>query len=357
MTTVIAFIIFLGILIFVHELGHFLMARRMDIRVEEFALGFGPKLWSHKKGETLYSLRIVPLGGFCSMTGEMPVDREDLDPEERETYEKARDNGRCFFQKPPLQRLAVLVAGPLMNVALAILAFVLIFGIYGIPVEQDQAAVIGEMMPGEPAARSELRGGDEVIAIEGQEVEDWQNMTGIIRENPDRELTFTVLRDGEVVEMTITPQLDEETGYGMIGALPRVVRERVSPPTAVYRGTIQAFEVVGLTVQGFVHIISEASTEELGGPVMIASIVGQAARTGLENVLHWLGIISINLAIINLVPFPALDGGRVVFVLIELISGRPVSQEKEGWVHMIGFVLLLALMVFIIYQDIITTFF
>ncbi|SDL61066.1 RIP metalloprotease RseP [Halarsenatibacter silvermanii] len=357
LTTVIAFIIFLGILIFVHELGHFLMARRMDIRVEEFALGFGPKLLSRKKGETRYSIRIIPLGGFCSMTGEMPVDKEDLDQEEREIYEEARENERCFFQKSPLKRLAVLVAGPLMNVALAILAFVLIFGIYGVPVEHAHDAVVGEMFPGEPAARSGIRGGDEILAIEGEEVSSWQEMTNMIRENPGEELNITLQRDEEIKEIQVTPELDEETGYGMIGVLPRVVRERVGPITAVHRGVAQTGQVVVLTVRGFIHIISQASTDELGGPVMIASIVGQAARTGPENVLNWLGIISINLAIINLIPFPALDGGRVIFVLAELISGKKIPQEKEGWVHMVGFVLLILLMIFIIYQDIITTFF
>ncbi len=356
LTTIVAFIIFLGILIFVHELGHFLMARKMDIRVEEFALGFGPKLFSRKKGETVYSIRGIPLGGFCSMTGEMPVDKEDLDPEEMEIYEKAKKNGRCFFQKSPLKRLAVLVAGPLMNVALAVLAFILIFGIYGIPVEQAQEAVIGELVPGEPAARAGLQGGDEVVAIDGREVENWQEMTEIIRNNPGQELNLTVLRDGSVEEIQVTPQIDEETEQGMIGIFGKVERERVGPLTAVYRGVIQTGQVVALTFQGFAQIISQASTEDLGGPVMIASIVGQAARTGLENVLNWLAIISVNLAIINLIPFPALDGGRVVFVLIELVSGRAISQEKEGWVHMIGFILLIMLMVFVIYQDVMTFF-
>ena len=356
LTTIVAFIIFLGILIFVHELGHFLMARKMDIRVEEFALGFGPKLFSRKKGETLYSLRGIPLGGFCSMTGEMPVDKEELDPEELETYEQAKANGRCFFQKSPLKRLAVLVAGPLMNVALAVLAFILIFGIYGIPVEQAQEAVIGELVPGEPAAQAGLQGGDEIIAIDGREVNDWQEMTQIIRENPEEELNLTILRDGSVQEIQVTPALDEDSGHGMLGIFGKVVRERVGPLTAIYRGVIQTGQVVGLTFQGFAQIISRGSTEDLGGPVMIASIVGQAARTGMENVLNWLAIISVNLAIINLIPFPALDGGRVIFVLVELVSGKAIPQEKEGWVHMIGFILLIMLMVFIIYQDVMTFF-
>ncbi len=355
-TTIIAFIIFLGILIFVHELGHFLMARKMDIRVEEFALGFGPKIISRQKGETVYSIRGIPLGGFCSMTGEMPVDKEDLDPEEVEIYEQAKAKGRCFFQKSPLKRLAVLVAGPLMNVALAVLAFILIFGIYGIPVDQAQDAVIGELIPGEPAARAGLQTGDEILAVDGQEVNNWQGMTEIIRENPDQELNLTVLRDGDIQEIQVTPALDEETGAGMIGIFGRVVRERVGPLEAVYRGVIQTGQVVGLTFQGFAQIISQGSTEDLGGPVMIASIVGQAARTGMENVLNWLAIISVNLAIINLIPFPALDGGRVIFVLAELVSGKSISQEKEGWVHMIGFVLLIMLMIFVIYQDVMTFF-
>ncbi len=351
--TIISLIIFLGILIFVHELGHFLAARRMDIRVEEFALGFGPKLWSRQGEETLYSLRVFPLGGFCSMTGEMPVDEEELDSEEMEIYEEAKSNQRCFFQKSPLKRLAVLAAGPLMNVILAIVAFVLIFGIYGVPVEGEREPVIGEMMPGQPAARAGIEPGDEIVAVQNEEIDNWQEIARFLQEKPGEELTFTVMREDEAKDFQVTPREDVGTIEEALGALPPQIRQRVNPFQAVYYGFVQTASVFAITVQGFVQIITEASTEDLGGPVMIASIVGQATRTGLENVLNWLAIISVNLAIINLVPFPALDGGRIVFVLIELLTGKAVPREKEGWVHMIGFFLLILLMVFIVYQDII----
>jgi len=357
LTTIVAFIIFLGILIFVHELGHFITARRNDVRVEEFALGFGPKLISRKKGETVFSIRAIPLGGFCNMVGEMPYDDEELDQDELKKIRKTEEEGRAFYQKTPWQRLKILFMGSGMNFLLAVVAFVLMFGIYGIPTAVQDQAILGEMWPNQPAAQSGLLPGDEVVAIDDREIETWDDMTAIIRENPGEALTFTVLRNDTTRDIEVTPEMDDDMGYAVIGVMPGVVRERVNPIRAVIRGVTYTFEAIAITVVGFAQLIAQRTTEGLGGPVMIASFVGQAARSGMEHMLNLLAIISINLAIINLLPIPALDGGRIVFVLIEIIRGKPIPQEKEGLVHLIGFILLMLLMVFIIYQDIIVSFF
>lgn len=357
LTTIVVFIIFLGVLIFVHELGHFIMAKKSDIRVEEFALGFGPKLLSRKKGETVFSIRLIPLGGFCNMVGEMPVDKDELSEEEVRLYEETVEQGRAFHQKSPGKRLLVLSMGAIMNFFLALLSFILIFGIYGLPVDYSREAVIGQTYPNHPAAEAELMGGDRILAIEGQDVESWEEMVSFIHENPGESLEFTIQRNSSEMIFNVTPRYDESAGYGIIGIEPELIRERVGPISAVQGAVVQTGYVMRMTFNGFVQIFAQRSTEDLGGPVMIASIVGEAARTGFDDVLNWLAIISINLGILNLLPFPALDGGRIVFVFIEMIMGKPVPQEKEGFIHMIGFFLLILLMIFVVYQDIITSFF
>ncbi len=355
--TIFAFIIFLGILIFVHELGHFIMARRNDVRVEEFALGFGPKLISRQKGETLFSIRAIPLGGFCNMVGEMPYEDEELEEDELEKIRKTEQEGRAFYQKSPWQRLKILFMGSGMNFLLAALCFIILFAAFGVPTQVDDQAILGEMFPNEPAAEAGLQPGDRVIEINGEEIESFTDMTNIVRESPGETLNFTVLRNDSTEEFQVTPEMNEELGYAMIGVNQRVERERINPILAVGRGVIYTFEVVVITIAGFAELIAQRTTEGLGGPVMIASFVGQATRSGLEYVLNLLAIISVNLAIINLLPIPALDGGRIIFVLIELVRGKPISQEKEGMIHLVGFVLLMLFMIFIIYQDIIVSFF
>ncbi len=358
LTTILVFIIFLGVLIFVHELGHFILAKKSGIRVEEFALGFGPKLISHKKGETLFSIRAIPLGGFCNMVGMISVDdsdKEDYSEEEINLYEETVDQGRTFHQKSPLKRILVLSMGAIMNFILAFVAFVLIFGIYGLPVDYSSEPVIGQAYPNHPAAEAELRAGDRVIAIENQRVESWEELVAYIHESPDQMLEFNVQRNGSEMIINVTPRYDEAAGHGIIGIEPDIIRERGGPITTAQSAFIQTGDVMLVTLNGFLQIFAQRSTEGLGGPVMIASIVGEAARTGFDDLLTWLAIISVNLGILNLLPFPALDGGRIVFILIELIIGKPLSQKKESFVHTIGFSLLILLMIFIVYQDILTS--
>ena len=356
LTTILVFIIFLGVLIFVHELGHFILAKKSGIRVEEFALGFGPKLISHKKGETLFSIRAIPLGGFCNMVGMISVDdkdKEDFSEEEINLYEETVDQGRTFHQKSPLKRILVLSMGAIMNFILALVVFLLIFGIYGLPVDYSSEPVIGQAYPNHPATEAELKAGDRIIAIEGQGVKSWEELVAYIHESPGQMLEFNVQRNGSEMIINVTPRYDEAAGHGIIGIEPDIIRERVGPITTAQSAFIQTGHVMRMTLNGFFQIFAQRSTEGLGGPVMIASIVGEAARTGFDDLLTWLAIISINLGILNLLPFPALDGGRIVFILIELIIGKPLSQKKESFIHTIGFSLLIILMIFIVYQDII----
>ncbi len=345
--TIISFIIVLGILIFIHELGHYITAKWAGVRVEEFALGFGPILLSHKKGETVYSLRGIPLGGFCKLTGEFPPD-EDMSPEEKRIYQEAREKGQCFDQKPAWKRLAVLFNGPLMNFLLAVLIFMLIFGIYG---QIVHSTVLGEIIAGRPAAEAGFQVGDRITAINGQEITSWEQLANIIHGSAGRELKIELLREGQLHEVKVIPQYDESSDGGIIGIGPELVREEVGVFQAIRLGAIQGWYILKLTIIGFYQMLTGQISADIGGPVMIANLVGQALEIGLHSLLNLMAIISINLGIINLVPFPALDGGRIIFILVELARGKPVDPKKEGLAHVIGFVVLMVLMAFLVYKD------
>ncbi|RCW55706.1 RIP metalloprotease RseP [Halanaerobium sp. ST460_2HS_T2] len=354
--TIVSFIIVLGVLVFIHEFGHYITAKKSDIMVSEFALGFGPKLISKKVGETLYSIRAIPLGGFCNMVGEFPAD-DSMPEEERKIYDQAKEKGRLFTQKSSLKRLAVILMGPIMNFLLAVVIFILAFAIFGVPTSTTKDAVLGEVIPEQPAAEAGLRANDKILAINGQQINSWEEMSALIRENADQEITVRYQRKGEVNTINITPVQSEDNERGVIGVYPQLIRENVSFISSISLGLQQSYQVFVMTISGFVQMFRESSTEDIGGPIMIASIIGQAARVGILNVLNWTAIISINLGIINLLPFPALDGGRILFILIEMVRGKAVDPRKESFVHMIGFAILMLLMLFIIYNDLMRTFF
>jgi len=354
--TIVSFIIVLGVLVFIHEFGHYITAKKSDIMVSEFALGFGPKIISKKVGETLYSIRSIPLGGFCNMVGEFPAD-DSMSEEEKEIYDQAKDNGRLFTQKSAFKRLAVILMGPIMNFLLAAVIFILAFAVFGVPTSTTEEAILGEVIPQQPAAEAGLRANDQILAINGQEIESWDEMSQLIRNNADQQISIRYQREGEIYTVNLTPVLNDDGERGVIGIYPQLVRENVSIGRSISLGLSQTYQVVKMTILGFVQMFRESSAEDIGGPIMIASIIGQAARVGILNVLNWTAIISINLGIINLLPFPALDGGRILFIIIEMIRGKAVDPRKESFVHMIGFAILMLLMLFIIYNDLMRTFF
>ncbi len=356
LVTIISFIIVLGILIFIHEFGHFITAKKAGIKVEEFALGMGPRLISHKKGETVYSIRAIPVGGFCNMTGEFPPDA-DMSEEELKSYEQAKIEGRAFHQQSIAKKFAVIFMGPFMNFLLAVIIFIFVFSVFGIPVDTSSTTIIGDIVPQQPASEAGLKPGDRIISINNNKVAEWKEMSYYIHDAANEEISIKFLRDESEYEIKLIPEYDESAEGGIIGIFPELIKEKIGFFNSVKMGVLQTGRVIWLTLNGFAQMIHERSTEGIGGPIAIASIVGQAARIGIENLLNWMAIISINLGIINLLPIPALDGGRLVFIFIEFLRGKPVPAEKEGFVHFIGFVLLILLMVFFTYKDIIRTLF
>lgn len=352
LTTIVSFLFVLGAIILLHEFGHYITAKLVDIRVEEFALGFGPKLISTKKGETVYSLRVLPLGGFCNMTGEFLPD-DEMDEEKLKIYKEAHSQGRCFHQKAVWKRFLVVVMGPLMNFFLALLVFLFVFTTYGIPVDSSNTTTIGEVTPELPAAEAGLKPGDKITAINGQSVATWEEMSEIISTAEGEELVIDYIREQKRDTVRMEPEFNEELDYWIIGIHAPLVRERAGVFKTISRAVQDTGRLIYFTVYGLINMISERSAEDVGGPVKIASIVGDAARLGFSNLLTWLAILSINIGLINLLPIPAFDGGRLVFIAAEKIRGKPISPEKEGLVHFIGFIFLIIIFLLIIYRDIV----
>jgi len=347
MQTIIASIIIFGLIIFVHEFGHYLVAKLTGIRVEEFSLGMGPKVIGKKWGETLYSIRALPLGGFCKMTGETgsdeyrPVETHDL---------------RRFDQKPIWVRMSVIFAGPLMNFLLAIVLFTMIFAILGMP--QDLTTKIGSVVTNEAADSAGLKPGDRIVQINDEPVDTWRDLVAIIHTNAGNRLKLTVEREGNTFEVQVVPRLDPENNVGIIGITPdEIIWENIGIIPAIKIGLERTYEITRLTIVGLLEIITgKTSAEGIAGPVGILQLIGESARFGLIYLVNLTALISINLGLLNLLPIPALDGSRLFFLGVEALRGRPVNPAKENFVHLVGFVLLMILMVIITYRDILRIF-
>lgn len=354
--TIITFIIVLGVLIFVHEFGHYIVAKWVGVRVEEFALGFGPKILGFRKGETDYSLRIFPLGGFCKMTGEFPHAEEELEGEELALYKEAVDNGRALYQKSVLQRFGVMFCGPLMNFVLALLLFAIIFTAVGVPFAGSNAPIIGGIVPNEPADKAKIKVNDRIVSVEGQTVQKWDDISRAINAVKTDRVSLVVERAGERKMVSVEPKYDKQAKKRVIGIYPGVIYKKVPFGTALVDAAKETWFTIVAIGDSFAKMITRQAPADVAGPVMIAKLVGDAAEVGWVYLLRLTALISINLGILNLVPFPALDGGRILFLGIELVRGKAVDPAKEGFVHFIGFVILMALIVLVLYKDIVSIF-
>jgi len=351
LTTIISFIVVLSILVFFHELGHFMIAKWSDVRVEEFAIGMGPKLLGTEYGETVYSLRALPLGGYCKLTGEMPLD-DEVDEEEKEIYLEAKRNNNCFFQKSVWKRIAVVIMGPIMNFLLAALLFATIFGVYGQPVKPMDQATIGRVFPQQPAYKAGIKEGDQVLAIDGQRVNSWEDLATEINKKPQEEIKLKIKRNNKTMNIKLTPRLDEKSGRGLIGIAPVVQRQKASLLKSIWLGIQQTGLYIYAIAIGLWQMISGQISAQVSGPVEIAKMVGRASNTGMLRLLELAALISVNLGFMNLLPIPALDGGRLVFLGLEIVRGKPIDPEKEGTAHMVGFALLILLLFVVTVKDI-----
>ncbi|MDD2402068.1 MAG: RIP metalloprotease RseP [Clostridia bacterium] len=340
MQTAIVSIIVFSVLILVHEFGHYAVAKLAGVRVEEFSLGMGTKIVGKKYGETLYSIRALPLGGYCKMTGENVEGNEEQNDPKR------------FDKKPLWARVAIVITGPLMNFFLAVVIFIIIFTTLGVP--NDFQNIIGKVMDGKPAQLVGIQEDDRIVSVNNKPVEGWNELVDLIRNSSGNELHLEIERGNEILIKDVVPQYDKNNKVALLGISPKELKyEQVGFFTGVIEGFTYTFKLtVNMVEQVGLLIARKIPSEGVTGPVGIIKIIGEQASFGIINLANLTAIISINLGLINLFPIPALDGGRLFFFVIEGIRGKKVNPEKEGMVHFIGFVLLMALMIFITWKDI-----
>lgn len=371
----------LGVLIFVHELGHFLFAKLFNVKVEKFSLGFGPKLVSKRFGETEYLLSAFPLGGYVKMFGESgfieggethhqaetkTVDNGS-DEESGELMEAPRElteeeKARSFFHKPPLARIAIVMAGPIFNLLFAWLVFILLC-MLGIPTVTTK---IGEVLQDKPAARAGVQKDDVITAINGKSVSHWEEIAGMISAGKGLPISLTVKRGDQNVQFDITPEPrasknlfgEKVNGFAIgVASAGEIITEQFGPVQAAVKGTAQTGKVIELTIMSLVKMAQRVvPLDSVGGPIMIVKMAGEQASAGSSSFLAFMALLSINLGVLNLLPVPVLDGGHLFFYFWELVFRRPVNQKVREYAQQIGMMLLLGLMLLAFYNDIIRYF-
>ena len=323
------------IIIILHEFGHFITAKLLGVRVNEFSVGFGPKLFSKKGKETTYSVRAIPFGGFCAMEGE---DEESNDP-------------RAFGNKNPWRRFIIVAAGATFNLILGFVIAVLMT----IPQERYATTTIGKFEDGAVSCNYGLQVNDEIVAANGRKIYCFSDLSYMLASAKDGKLDFTVLRDGKKVELkNVTFNLEPlDDGNNYISLDFRVYgEEKTFTNTLKYaaKTTVSYGRIVYMSLYDM--ITGKFKINQMSGPVGITAAVSQATRQSVWNILYYACIITVNLGIMNLLPLPALDGGRLLFILIEMIRRKPISAKYEGLVHTIGFVILFGLIILITFNDI-----
>jgi len=353
------FLLVLTVLVFVHELGHYLIARYNGVKIEVFSIGFGPELfgWWDRSG-TRWKFSTIPLGGYVKMFGDsdassgLPVaNLGRLSPEEREV---------SFHCKRLGQRAAIVAGGPFANFVFAIVALALLFMTYGQPFTP---AEVGQVLPDSAAAAGGIKAGDTIVSIDGSAVERFEDVQQVVRFNPNVPMTMIVKRDGESVTLKVTPTLVEEKDrlgkhqigqLGIRGSGAKYIQR--DPISAVGRAVGETWNLCATTLQAMWQmIIGTRGSEELGGPLRIAQLSGEVAQGGLVPLLWFMAVLSVNLGLINLFPVPVLDGGHLLFYAAEAIRGRPLGQRAQEYGFRVGLALVLTLMVFATWNDLVHT--
>jgi regulator of sigma E protease len=347
---VIPFIIVLGVLIFFHELGHFLVAKHFGVKVLKFSLGFGYKLLGKKIGETEYLISTIPLGGYVKLLGENEDESEPVSPEEEE---------RAFHNQPVLIRMAIVAAGPIFNIVLALLLFCGVYMFSGLDVMTTE---VGQVRSDSPADKAGILKGDIIVSVQGSTTESWSAIKNLVQSNAGEPMVIVVQRGDELLSLAVTPEaavekniFGEEVKSALIGivAAGKYKKIALGPWQGVKEGFRKTWEIIELTFLTIVKLFQRVIPfKTLGGPIMIGQLTGQIAKEGFFYLIPFMAVISINLGILNLLPVPILDGGLIIFLLIELILGKPISIKKRDIAQRVGLFLLIFLMAAVFYNDI-----
>ena len=337
MRLIVALLVF-GVIVLFHEYGHFVIARKNGIIVDEFSIGMGPKLFGIKKGDTEYAIRALPIGGACMMRG------EDT-PEEMEEG--------SFNSKSVWARMAVVFAGPFFNFIMAFVCAVIIIGMSGYT-----SGEILEVMEGSPAQEAGLLAGDEIVKVDRTSVHSFSDFRMYVALHQDKSCRVEVLRGGEKQTITVTPRLDDDGVYriGIVGG----VIKRPGPAGTLISAFYEVKSNINVVIKSLeMLIMGKVSTRDVSGPVGIFTVIGDSYSSAVQygpkvvllTILDLILLLSANLGVMNLLPIPALDGGRLIFMIVEAVRGKPVSREREGMVHFVGFIILMIIMVLVMFND------
>lgn len=347
--TIILFLVIFGIVVLSHEFGHFLLAKRNGIRVVEFAVGMGPALFSFQRGDTKYSLKLLPIGGACMFDGEDGVTSRDEGMDEH-----------SFLAASVWSRIATVFAGPFFNFLLAFVFSLIIVAFNG-----SDRPVVQKIMDNSAAEEAGIAAGDEIVRINGERIRIYREISLISALNKGDDMEIQIQRDGKVRNVTLTPRYSAEDGRYYIGLMGAGEYIKCGPAQVFQYSIYEVRYWVKATYKSLLIMLQgQAKKEDVSGPIGIAQFVGETYEEvkpyGISSVIFTMMniviLLSVNLGILNLLPLPALDGGRLVFMLLEVIRGKPISPEKEGIVHFAGLVVFMILMVFVMYNDIMKIF-
>jgi len=346
MLTIFAFIFVFSILVFFHEFGHYIAAIKFGVKVYKFSFGFGPKIYGFTKNETEYSICLIPLGGFVKMAGESGQE------EDKTTLNELPDEQR-FDKKLPGIKAAIVALGPLMNIITSAVIFSIIFFANGVPTITNN---ISSVIENGPAYQAGVLPGDKIIAINSIKMDDPEKIAEIINENSGETLKITLDRNGESIDIFITPKYDEKYKKVMIGINFEIYVKKYNIFSSIYNGTITTGKIIKLIFSNIIEIITGKVPIEIAGPLGIAQMTGQAAKLGFMNLLYFTAVLSIFIGLFNLFPIPILDGGQIIIIILEKLRGKPLEPDKMNLIYLIGISFIVLLFVFATYKDILRLF-
>jgi len=347
MITVISFIFVFSILVFFHEFGHFIAAKASGVRVYKFSFGFGPIILGFTKNQTEYLICLIPLGGYVKMAGE--IGQEDI----KKTSEEEVPEEQKFNNKSLGIRALIVALGPFMNIATAVVIFSLIFLLNGIPVVTNYVSTVVENGPAEQAG---VLSGDKIIAINSIKIEDPNKIANTINKSSGEELQITLDRGGDIIDVFVIPEYDDDYKKGLIGITFEISVEKINVFSAFSKGIVTTGSIIKLIFTNIIEMITGKVPLEIAGPLGIAQMTGEAARLGFLNLLYFTAILSIFIGLFNLLPIPILDGGQIIILIIEKLKGKPLEAEKLNFMYLIGISFMIIIFLIATYKDIVRLF-